>query len=56
MENKIKGYYVFEDGYESHGVEGMVQLSNRLKELQDAKNYSKSWKNKSTYILALIED
>jgi len=56
MENKIKGYYVFEDGYENYGIDGKVQLSKRFKELEDAKNYSKSWKNKNTYILALIED
>lgn len=56
MENNIKGYYVFENGYESHGVEGMVQLSNRLKTLEDATRFSNSWKNKTTYILALIEE
>ena len=46
-------YIVFEDGYEE-GIEGMVQLTNKLDTLEDARKYAKGCKQ-NTYIAKMVE-
>lgn len=46
-------YIVFEDGYEE-GIEGMIQLTNKLNTLEDAQRYAKGCKQ-NTYIAKMVE-
>ncbi len=46
-------YIVFEDGHEE-GVEGMIQLTNKLGSLEDAQKYAKGCKQ-NTYIAKMVE-